>query len=309
LDLQATGMSRTAWIALSVIVVVLVIVAIGLAAFLGGDETSTPNSAAPPPLETGVFELPLSDDPSVLTLGGHARDLLVGIAARQGGPVEVVALRGESPVPAGELRITVGGSRVAANPCGRGCSRVSAPVLTGRDRTLAVRAGAQAVSFDLPAQLPADGGAIFDRALRTMDSLRTYRFTERLSSGRGRVISRIDVQAPDRLQLRTRGFRSVIIGNTRWDRRGGRWEQSSFPGLDVRDVLMWHEAMNPRVVRRLDGGRQELTAFGRKPVPAWFRLEVEPSGRVTEAEMTAVSHFMLHRYSDFDQGVTIKAPR
>ena len=302
-------MNRAAWIALSVIVVVLVIVAVGLAAFLGGDDTSTTTSAAPPPLETGLFAVPLADDPSVLTLGGHARDLLVGIAARQGGPVEIVALRGETPVPVGELRITVGGRRLAANPCGRGCSRVAAEVLAGRDRTLAVRAGAQAVSFDLPAQLPADGGAIFDRALRTMDALRTYRFTERLSSGRGRVVSRIDVQAPDRLQLRTRGFRSVIIGKTRWDRRGGRWEQSSFPGLDVREVLMWHEAMNPRVVRRLDGGRQELTAFGRKPVPAWFRLEVEPSGRVTEAEMTAVSHFMLHRYTDFDQGVTIKAPR
>ena len=301
-------MSRTAWIALSVIVVVLVFVAVGLAAFLGGDETSTTTNAAPPPLETGVFELPLADDPSVLTLGGHARDLLVGIAARQG-EVEVVALRGESPVPPGELRITIGRRRVAGNQCGRGCLRVEGPVLDGREMILAVKNGAQAVSFDLPAQLPADGDAIFNRARRTMDALRTYRFTERLSSGRGRVISRLDVQAPDRLQLRTRGFRSVIIGNTRWDRRGGRWEQSSFPGLDVRDLLMWHDAKNPRVVRQLDDGGQELTAFGRKPVPAWFRLEVAPSGRVTEAEMTAVSHFMLHRYTDFDQGVTIQAPR
>jgi hypothetical protein len=72
---------------------------------------------------------------------------------------------------------------------------------------------------------------------------------------------------------------------------------------------MWHEAKNPRVLRRLRNGGQELTAFGLQPVPAWFRLEVQPSGRVTEAEMTAVSHFMLHRYMDFDQGVTIQAPR
>jgi hypothetical protein len=301
-------MNRIAWIVLSVIVVVLVFVAVGLAAFLGGDETTAPTiREAPEPLET--FELPLSDDPSALTLGGHSRDLLVGIAAKEGGPVEVVALRGETPVPAGRLRITVGGRRVAANPCGRGCSRVSAPVLDGRERTLAVGDGAQTVSFDLPAELPADGEAVFDRALRTMDALRTYRFTERLSSGRGRVLSRIDVQAPDRLQLRTRGFRSVIIGKTRWDLRDGRWEQNAFPGLDVREVLMWHEAKNPRVVRRLAGGGQELTAFGLEPVPAWFRLQVEPSGRVTEAEMTAVSHFMLHRYTDFDQGVTIRPPR
>jgi hypothetical protein len=301
-------MNRTAWIALSAIAVVLVFVAVGLAAFLGGDETTAPTiTTAPEPLET--FELPLSDDPSALTLGGHSRDLLVGIAAKQDGPVEVVALRGDTAVPAGELRIAVGGRRVAASSCGRGCSRVSAPVLAGSESTVAVRAGADAVSFDLPAQLPEDGDATFQRALRTMDALNTYRFTERLSSGRGRVLSRIDVQAPDRLQLRTRGFRSVIIGNTRWDRRDGRWEQSAFPGLDVRDVLMWHEAKNPRVVRRLDGGGEELTAFGLRPVPAWFRLQVEPSGRVTEAEMTAVSHFMLHRYTDFDQGVTIQAPR
>jgi hypothetical protein len=302
-------MSRAAWIALTVIVVVLVIVAVGLAAFLGGEESSTSTSAAPPPAVTGMFELPLSDDPSALTLGGHDSNLLVGIAARRGGPVEIVALRGETPVPAGELGIGVSGVEVVPTSCGTGCSRVTAPVLDGRARTLTVRHEAQAVSFDLPAQLPPAGNATFDRALRTMDALRTYRFNERLSSGSGTVRTRVDVQAPDRLQLRTRGFRSVIIGNTRWDNRGGRWEQSAFPGLDVRDLLMWHQAKNPRVVRQLTDGGKELTAFGLQPVPAWFRIEVAPSGRVTEAEMTAASHFMLHRYADFNEGVTIKAPR
>ena len=302
-------MSRAAWIVLTVIVVVLVIVAVGLAAFLGGEESSTTTSAAPPPPETRGFELPLANDPSVLTLGGHDGNLLVGIAARPDGPVQIVALRGETPVPAGELEIKVSGRTADATTCGRGCSRVSVPVLDERARMLTVRHGAQAVSFDLPAHLPPAGNATFDRALRTMDSLRTYRFTERLSSGGGTVRTRIDVQAPDRLQLRTRGFRSVIIGDTRWDNRGGRWEQSAFPGLDVRELLMWHDAKNPRVVRQLDDGVRELTAFGLKPVPAWFRLEVAPSGRVTEAEMTAASHFMLHRYADFDEGVTIKAPR
>jgi hypothetical protein len=302
-------MSRAAWIALSAMVVVLGIAAGGLAAFLGGDESSTTTRGAPPPPETRGFELPLADDPSALTLGGHARDLLVGIAARRGGPVEIVALRGETPVPMSELAVSVDRDRVETTSCGRGCSRVSVPVLDGRASTLTVRHRAQAVSFDLPVRLPPAGSATFDRALRTMDSLRSYRFTERLSSGGGTVFTRIDVQAPDRLQLRTRGFQSVIIGDTRWDRRGGRWEQSAFPGLDVKQLLMWHEAKNPRVLRRREDGVQELTAFGLKPVPAWFRLDVEPSGRVTEAEMTAASHFMLHRYADFDEGVTIKAPR
>jgi hypothetical protein len=183
------------------------------------------------------------------------------------------------------------------------------PVLDGDASTLTVRHRAQAVSFDLSGQLPPAGTATFDRALRTMDALNSYRFTERLSSGAGTVFTRIDVQAPDRLRLRTQGFRSVIIGDTRWDFRNGNWEQSAFPGLDVRDLLMWHEAKNPRVLRRHEDGVQELTAFGLKPVPAWFRLEVAPSGRVVEAEMTAASHFMLHRYAGFDEGVMIEAPR
>jgi hypothetical protein len=301
-------MSRAAWIVLSAVVVFLGIAVGGLAAFLGGDDTSTTTSAAPPPEERG-FELPLADDPSVLTLGGHQKDLLVGIAARRGGPVEIVTLRGETPVPLSELAVSVDRGRVEPVSCGRGCSRVSAPVLDGRASTLTVRHRAQSVSFDLPAQLPPAGSGTFGRALRTMDSLRSYRFTERLSSGGGTVFTRIDVQAPDRLRLRTKGFASVIIGDTRWDFRNGSWEQSAFPGLDVRELLMWHEAKNPRVLRRHEDGVQELTAFGLKPVPAWFRLEVEPSGRVVEAEMTAASHFMLHRYADFDEGVTIRAPR
>jgi hypothetical protein len=301
--------TRAAWIVLSVIVVVLVFVAVGLAAFLGGDDASTTANVTAPPPETRGFELPLADDPSVLTLGGHESDLLVGIAARRAGPVEIVALRGETPVPPGELGITVGGREVAPTSCGRGCSRVSAPVLDGRARDLTVRHGPQTVSFDLPARLPQAGNAIFDRARQTMDSLRTYRFTERLSSGGGTVVTRIEVQAPDRLQLRTRGFRSVIIGDTRWDRRGGRWEQSAFPGLDVRELLMWHDAKNPRILSRSGRGTVVLAAFGLKPVPAWFRIAVEPSGSVVEAEMTAASHFMLHRYGDFNSGLTIEPPR
>jgi hypothetical protein len=72
---------------------------------------------------------------------------------------------------------------------------------------------------------------------------------------------------------------------------------------------MWHQAKNPRIVRLSGNGEAELVAFGLQPVPAWFRLDVEPSGRVTEAEMTAGSHFMLHRYSDFDEGAAVTQPR
>jgi hypothetical protein len=184
-------------------------------------------------------------------------------------------------------------------------------VLEGRSAFLTVRHGPEDVSFDLPAFLPPDGNDTFDKARRTMSSLETFRYTERLSSGLGTTVqSTVDVQAPDRMRLRTKGFSSVIIGKNRWDRRAGApWERNSFPGLDVRDLLMWHQAKNPRIVRLSGDGEAELVAFGLQPVPAWLRLDVEPSGRVTEAEMTAASHFMLHRYRDFDEGVAVTPPR
>jgi hypothetical protein len=72
---------------------------------------------------------------------------------------------------------------------------------------------------------------------------------------------------------------------------------------------MWHQAKNPRIVRLSGNGEAELVAFGLQPVPAWFRLDVEPSGLVTEAEMTAASHFMLHRYRDYNRGRPVEPPR
>jgi hypothetical protein len=304
-------MSRAAWIALSAAVVILGIVGGGLAAFLGDDEGSTRSFPETSAAQPGGFELPLAGQPQTLALGGHDRNLLVGIAARPGGPLELAALRGESPVPRDELRVELNGRVVRAEPCGRGCSRVSAPVLAGRADSLTVRHGLQAVSFDLPDLLPPNGNDVFDKASRTMGALATFRFTERLSSGLGTTVnSTVDVQAPDRMRLRTSGFTSVIVGQTRWDRRAGtQWERNPFPGLDVKDLLMWHQAKNPRIIRLFGNGEAELVAFGLKPVPAWFRLDVQPSGRVTEAEMTAASHYMLHRYGHFDKGETIRPPR
>lgn len=301
-------MSRGAWITFAVAVLAFAIVLTALAALLRSDEGSTTNADGTPSAVRG-FELPLVDEPSVLALAEHEEDLIVGIAARRGGPVEIAALRGDTPIPTDGLRIAVDGREIEAEPCGRGCSRIKASVLNGIS-FLMVRHRSTSVSFGLPRWLPPAGDTIFERALRTMDSLESYGFTERLSSGRGAVVTRFDVQAPNRLRLRTSsGFSSVIIGRTRWDLHDGDWEREPFPGLDVRDLLMWHEARNPRILGRGTNGDWELVAFGRKPVPAWFRLRVAPSGRVGEAEMIAPSHFMLHRYSNFNAGTRVKAPR
>ena len=304
-------MSRTVWTVVIAGIVVIGIAIGAVAALVGADEGSTTTAAQTYADQPRGFKLPLAGKPETLALGGHDRNLLVGIAARPDGPVELTALRGETPVPGDELRVELNGRVVRPAPCGQGCLRVSGPVLDGRSAFLTVRHGTEDVSFDLPEFLPPDGQPTFDKASRTMGALDSFRYTERLSSGLGTTVSStVDVQAPDRMRLRTKGFSSVIIGKTRWDRPAGApWETSPFPGLDVKGLLMWHQAKHPRIVRLTGDGEAELVAFSTQPVPAWFRLDVEPSGRVTEAEMTAASHFMLHRYADFDEGVTIKAPR
>jgi hypothetical protein len=303
--------SRIAWITLSATAVALAAVA-AAAALLAGGGGGGPTTTATDTTSTQSFSLPLAEEPSTLALAKHDGNLLVGIAAKPGGPIEVAALRAETPVSTDKLQFELDGRSTEARPCGNGCSRIDTPVLDGAPKQLTVRVGSSAVALGLPARLPPSGEKLFARALRTMDRLEAYRFNETLTSGRGGVATEYAVQAPNRLSLRVLGagrYRSVIIGRNRWDFHDGRWERGSFPGLNVADVLMWHRATHARVVGHGANGLTDLAAFGLEPVPAWFRLTVEPSGRVAEAEMIAPSHFMAHRYRDFNAEIEIKAPK
>lgn len=303
-------MSRGVWLGVFLGVIALGLGVAVLAALVTQGDDSTTTCGATTPSSAGQFDLPLALKANTLALAQHHGDVVVGLAAHPGCPLEVAAVRGEDPLAGDDVRITLDGRAVTSESCGRGCSRVDAPVLDGRARALAVRVGSTPFSFALPRRLPASGAAEFARARRTMGALRSYHFTERLSSGHGAILTGLDVQAPDRLRFRTNnGFRSVIIGGTRWDFLDGRWQRQRFPGLDVREVLMWYQARTPRVVKREPDGAAELAAFSLKPVPSWFRLTVEPSGRVSQARMTAPSHFMLHRYSEFDRAPQITPPK
>jgi hypothetical protein len=301
--------SRNAWIALVAAVGVAAAAVAGALLAKGSTDSTPQQRVLTAPTSTRGFSLPLALSSSSLTLAKHEGNLLVGIAARPGGPIEVAALRAETPLATDEIRVEVGDRNVEAEPCGRGCSRVEAPVLSGSPVRFSVRAGSTRLSFALPARLPAGGDEVFARAEHTMRRLHSFRFTERLSSGAETVTTKLEVQAPNRLHLRTSsGFRSVIIGRNRWDYVGGHWEHEPFPGLDVAGVLMWSRAKHPRIVTRRPHGITELAAFSLQPVPAWFRVAVNPSGRVVEAEMIAASHFMVHRYSDFNGGLSITPP-
>jgi hypothetical protein len=304
--------SRIAWITLSATAVALAAVVAAAALLAGGDGRgpATTVTDTTPSSSTQSFSLPLAEEPSTLALAKHSGAVLVGLAARPGGPVEVAVLRGETPFAANVLQMQIDGETVEARSCGRGCSRVQAAVLDGSPKRLTVRAGSATLSFDLPARLPPTGDGLFGRAQETMGGLHSFRFNERLSSGAGGVVTEYDVQAPNRLRLRTAGgYRAVFIGRTQWDYQEGRWERAPFPGLTVTQLLVWYQAKHARIVGRRSNGVTELAAFGLEPVPAWFRLAVEPTGHVVEAEMLAASHFMVHRYSDFNGRFTIKAPK
>ncbi len=299
-------MSRASWIAL---VATAVALAVGVAAgaYLIGGSAKT-SSARSLTQASQSFSLPLARSLSTLSVAKHNGNLLVGIAAQPGGPIEVAVLRAETAVPTGSLQARLDGRSVELKACGPGCSRLDGSVLNGSPARLTIRSGTSSASFDLPAHLPPNGEMVLARALKTMAGMRSFRFSEKLSSGGKPLVTAFDVQAPNRLRLRTsNGFRSVIIGRTRWDYQNGRWQRSAFPGLTVAQTLMWHNAKQARIV----GHRVravELAAFGLLPVPAWFRLTVQPSGRVVEAEMIAPSHFMVHRYSDFNNGPSIRPP-
>lgn len=306
-------MPRIAWIVLSVALAAVVVLLTGAAFLIGTGSGTNVDTATQVVAPEGVpprLQLPLARDPSALMLARQAEPVLVGLAARPGGPIEVGVLDGERAVDRSRLSFRVGGAQVGAEACGYGCSRLQASVLDGKAQTVAVAVGGKPLSFRLPARLPPSGSALFSRAERSMRALRSYSYREHLSSGVGQsVTTEFAARAPNSIQLRTStGSRAIIIGKARWDWVGARWERSSFPGLTTRS-FMWDGAFNPRVVGTQAGGARVVTAFDFEPVPAWFRLTVTPDGRVREAEMIAPSHFMVQGFSRFNAPIQIRPPR
>jgi hypothetical protein len=303
---------RVAWILLGVAIAVFVVGLAGAALLIAGGSTS--ESVSPPvPVDSGAprrLELPLADDPNALMLARRSGTVLVGIAVRPDGPIQVAAVDGEQAVPRDSLSFRLNGRSAAARPCGYACWQLAGPA---RGRLLAVelRNGAT-MRFGLPLGLPADGRSLYRELMRTMGSLRSYRYDERLTSGVGKgTFAVFEVQPPDRMRVRTAdGFRSVIIRDSRWDYRDGRWERSSFPGF--RATFMWDGAGHARILNERLGRKDTvlvLAVYDREPVPAWFKLHVsERTNRVLEAEMLSPSHFMHHRYGGFNRPLAIRPP-
>jgi hypothetical protein len=97
----------------------------------------------------------------------------------------------------------------------------------------------------------------------------------------------------------------VIIGGRRWDRlRGGPWQRSETEPLRQPEPFWGSDPMHN--ARLLSRGR---ASFYDSRLPAWFELTFDPeTGRLLRLKMTAMAHFMRHRYSDFDAPLRIVPP-
>jgi hypothetical protein len=298
------------WRSLIVLAAALVAAA-AAAAWLVGRGQSGPASVSFPTVAAAP------DYGRALLLARRHGDVLVGLAARPGGPVDVTVIPPSlDRLSADSVRLAVDGG-APARPiasCGSRCYRFRVAALTGRAVRLAVAAGRAAPArFTLPAALPPGAGSLFRRVTRKMKQLRFVRVDESLSNGKTGIEARFELQAPDRMRYATSaGNRAVVIGAARWDRAGGRWLRSDYQRIR-QPAYMWEGARYARLLgrARLDGTPTTVVAAYRPDptYPAWFRLFVAPDHRILRAAMVAPAHFMVDRFSAFDVPRRITPPR
>jgi hypothetical protein len=147
-----------------------------------------------------------------------------------------------------------------------------------------------------------------------MGGLHSVHVAEALTAGLGLVVrTQYDLEAPDRLRFTTsQGQRVVIVGRHRYDFQGGKWVASPFPETRSPSYI-WKGASRARLLgpATVDGQPVQVLALflPRREFPAWFRLAVRPDGQVLEADMLGPSHFMVNRFSGFDEPVSIEVPQ
>jgi copper transport protein len=259
---------------------------------------ATPASPHAPP--SGAVVLAQQDD-----------DVAIGLAASpRGGRVEVqVSALGPEGKGVDGLDVEVEGA--GTQRCGPGCYAATIP-LPAPPRRVPIRVGARTLVFTLPRRWPPpDAAALVARVDRVFRGLRTLVIHEHLaSSSRHAITTTYRLQAPNRLSYRiVNGPEAVVIGGTRWDRvPGGRWQRSEQEPLRQPEPFWGSDPM--RNARLLARGRTLRASFYDPKLPAWFELTIDSrSGRLLALKMTAMAHFMRHRYSGFNAPFDIAPPR
>ena len=266
-------------------------------------EASASTPAIPAATKAGPAKLP---PPGALVQAREDGRYAVALAAqRASGRLRLtVTVLGPDGNGASGLPVRIDGAFAAR--CGSGCYQALVP----RRRMVRVSVSGRPVAFRIPASWPSAEGLV-RRATREFRHLRSVAYVERLSSGPGvRLLTHFRLEAPDRLSYTIRhGGDGIVIGTRRWDRSaGGRWSESATPRLP-QPIPIW--GLSPAGARLLGETRHvAVVSFVDRAVPAWFTIRLDRRTlRPRSLQMTAAAHFMIHRYTGFNDVPPIRPPR
>ena len=248
-----------------------------------------------------------------LVLGGESGSRAVALAVGKRRLTATVLAPAGGPLSGLKVSFRVGSRVLLASPCGLGC--YSAAVV--RPAQVQVRlSGSKPVDFELPTR-PRPAAAIVARAARATRKLTSLVYVESLRSGpTGGLLTTWTMKAPNEVEYRIRGGAdAIVLGIRRWDRdrAGAPWRRSQqLPALRVPQPAWGSRATNAYVLRETSvGGRPAwVVSFANPSTPAWFTAVIDRATyRPLQLHMTAASHFMTHRYLEFDRPLTIEPPR
>jgi hypothetical protein len=286
------------------------LVPLGLLMLVVGCSSGSPVSQGS--LQVGVETAP-PPPRGALVLAGESGSRAVALAVRGGRLTATVLAPAGGPLSGLKVAFASGSKVVPGSPCGQGC--YSAAV--ARPGHVQVRlSGSKPVDFDVPARTT-PAGAIVARAARATRRLKSLVYAESLrSSPRGGLLTTWSLKAPNEVEYRIRGGAdAIVLGTRRWDRdhAGASWRRSEqLPALRVPQPAWGSRATNAYVLGETKvGGRPVwVVSFLNPNTPAWFTVAIDRATyRPLRLRMTAASHFMTHRYLEFNRPLTIEPPR
>lgn len=202
----------------------VVLVSVALATAVAMESIGSPLEETAPATARSATAPPQIRNPKAVMLAGRSRDVLIGLAARPGGPVDLLAITSDGkPIRSGSVRASVDGEPAKPASCGDNCFRLVEPVLAGSPRDVVVelrRPGRPraVVTIALPGRMPPRADALLRAVNRAMGSLESVRIDQTLSSGTATVRARYAMRAPNRIRIDpSRGGTSILIGRARWD--------------------------------------------------------------------------------------------
>ncbi|HEY6835518.1 MAG TPA: hypothetical protein VI142_03525 [Gaiellaceae bacterium] len=271
------------------------------------------SAVAPTQVQAGAAPSMRSPPTGAVVLGGEVGSRAVALAVK-GRALTATVLSPTTGDPESGLKLSfrTGGKSVPGRPCGVGCYRAA---VAHAPRQVEVVLPEGAASFRIPAATR-PGTAIVARAGRVFNGLRSLVYVESLRSGpTGGLLTTWRMAAPDRLSYQIRnGAAAVVIGSRRWDQAqpGAKWVESQSTRLSVPGPTWGGGVTNARVLgsATVNGHPVWLVSFVTPSVPAWFTAWIDKRDyRTLQMRMTAASHFMFHRYTQFNAPLKIVPPR